>query len=392
MARVNVIYHHFPHYRRPVLQELAASAEHDYSFWGSHQAVSGIEPFTGDDTLAIRPLHFATRGRRWILSGYWPAIFDRSVDAVIILANPNMLATWKMALVARLSGKKVLFWAHGWLRREPLPKRLLRHAYYRLAHTVMVYGTRARALGEANGFPARRIAVVYNSLDFERSRAAFDRLRQRQERGKSGSALAGLFDRAMQEGASRPVLICTARLIAACRFDLLFHAARRLQDAGRPVDILLVGDGPERLALERLAAELGLSVNFYGACYDESVLAELIYGADLTVSPGKIGLTVIHSLSYGTPAITHDNLDEQMPEVEAIIPGVTGALFKQNDAGALAACIADWLDSGRDRALVRLACRKVVEDVWNPATQRRLIDGAVSALVEAKKPSERPKP
>ncbi len=155
-------------------------------------------------------------------------------------------------------------------------------------------------------------------------------------------------------------------------------------EAGRPVDILLVGDGPERASLETLAGQLGVSVNFYGACYDETVLADLIYGADLTVSPGKIGLTVIHSLSYGTPAITHDNLDEQMPEVEAIIPGVTGALFRQNDARALATCIDDWLSSGRDRATVRLACRSVVEDVWNPATQRDLIDRAVSELVKRK--------
>jgi glycosyltransferase involved in cell wall biosynthesis len=386
MARVNVIYHHFPHYRRPVLQELAASKHHDYRFWGSHEAVSGIEPFTGDETLAIRPLAFSTRGRRWILSGYWPAILDRSVDAVIILANPNMLATWKMALVARWKGKKVLFWAHGWLRREPLPKRLLRHAYFRLAHTVMVYGTRARDLGQAAGFPVDRIAVIYNSLDFERSRAAFEQLQKREGLQEKLQAQGAATARETHvRWAARPLLVCTARLTAACRFDLLFKAARLLAETGRPVDIRLVGDGPERPALEALAKELGLSVNFYGACYDEAVLAELIYDADLTVSPGKIGLTVIHSLSYGTPAITHDNLDEQMPEVEAIIPGVTGALFKQNDPAALARCIRDWLDSGRDRAAVRLACRKVVEDVWNPATQRRLIDRAVSAALDRRK-------
>lgn len=388
MARVNVIYHHFPHYRRPVLQALAASSHHDYSFWGSHEAVAGIEPFRGDESLAIRPLQFATRGRRWVLSGYWPAVLDHSVDAVIILANPNMLATWKMALVARLKGKKVLFWAHGWLKREPLPKRLLRHVYFRLAHTVMVYGTRAREIGRASGFPEKRITVIYNSLDFDRSRAAFEMLQHRALQDRA------LQDRAEEERASavpshleqapRPRIICTARLIAACRFDLLLQAARLLMEAGRPVDILLVGDGPERASLETLAGQLGVSVNFYGACYDETVLADLIYGADLTVSPGKIGLTVIHSLSYGTPAITHDNLDEQMPEVEAIIPGVTGALFRQNDARALATCIDDWLSSGRDRATVRLACRSVVEDVWNPATQRDLIDRAVSELVKRK--------
>ena len=41
--------------------------------------------------------------------------------------------------------------------------------------------------------------------------------------------------------------------------------------------------------------------------------------SDLTVSPGNIGLTAIHSLSYGTPVCSHSNFNNQMPESEAII-------------------------------------------------------------------------
>ena len=46
---------------------------------------------------------------------------------------------------------------------------------------------------------------------------------------------------------------------------------------------------------------------FYGACYDESKLGELIFNADLCVSPGNVGLTAVHSMGYGTPVITHNN-------------------------------------------------------------------------------------
>ena len=44
---------------------------------------------------------------------------------------------------------------------------------------------------------------------------------------------------------------------------------------------------------------------------------------DITVSPDKVGLTAIHSMAYGRPVITHDNMDRQGPEVEAVIPGRT---------------------------------------------------------------------
>ena len=42
------------------------------------------------------------------------------------------------------------------------------------------------------------------------------------------------------------------------------------------------------------------------------------------VSPGNVGLTAIHSLSYGTPVLTHNNFNNQMPEVESIQPGFNG--------------------------------------------------------------------
>ena len=38
----------------------------------------------------------------------------------------------------------------------------------------------------------------------------------------------------------------------------------------------------------------------------------------MCVSPGNVGLTAIHSLTYGTPVLTHDNFNFQMPEAEAI--------------------------------------------------------------------------
>ena len=44
--------------------------------------------------------------------------------------------------------------------------------------------------------------------------------------------------------------------------------------------------------------------------------------ANVTVSPGPIGLTAIQSLTYGVPAITNDEFSTQGPEFETIEPGV----------------------------------------------------------------------
>lgn len=372
MPSVNLIYHQFPHYRRPIMHELAESGAYDYRFWASVEPVAGIVPFAGDDKVTVVPLQFRLWHGLWLLKGYWPAVVDRSCDALIILANPNMPASWLMAIVGRLTGKRVLFWAHGWLKPEPLFKRLFRNLYFRLAHHMLVYGERSRKLGISLGYPADRITVIYNSLDFERAKVLVAEL--------ESAAEALPRPQEMFAEKDRPLIICTARLTRLCRFDLLLHAAAKLKKEGRPINVLLVGDGTERQSLEQLARELGVDAHFYGACYDEKILARLIYFSDLTVSPGKIGLTVIHSLSYGTPAITHGDLDEQMPEVETILPGETGAFFERGNAADLASTIKAWLQSGKDRIAVRKACYDMIAGNWNPRQQRILIETAIEKV------------
>ena len=53
--------------------------------------------------------------------------------------------------------------------------------------------------------------------------------------------------------------------------------------------------------------------------------------SNLTVSPGRMDLRNTEFLAYGTPVITHANFDQQVPEVEAIIPGENGDFFRQDD-------------------------------------------------------------
>jgi glycosyltransferase involved in cell wall biosynthesis len=368
-----VIYHIWPHYRRAVMEAMDRSTTIDYTFMASDSPYEGIKQVA--PSAVKRFVHAPFVEMRHLL--WQPKAVTiaagRQYDAVVYLADQHFLSTWVGAALARLCRKPVLMWSHGWIKQESRTRRRVRNAFHRLANMVLVYSERSKQVGVRSGFPADRITVVFNSLDV----AAADTIIQRIQAGHNN----GNDPRALFADPGRPLLICTARITAKVRLDLLFDAAARLQSAGRPVNLLLVGDGPERSALEQDAAARGLAVCFYGACYDEAVLGNLIYHADLTVSPGKIGLTAMHSLMYGTPAITHDNFDEQMPEVEAIEPGRTGLLFTQNDPLSLANAIARWLDDARDRPEVRMEARAVIHAKWNPATQAQIIENAVLELL-----------
>ncbi|MES2834790.1 MAG: glycosyltransferase [Pseudomonadota bacterium] len=369
--RVAVIYHMFPHYRAPVMRALAASSRYRYEFHGSHDAMDGILPFAGDETAPVHHLGFKVSGAGGVFTGLWKPVLARDVDALILIGNPNFLQTWLAAALGRMTGKRVLFWTHGWLRRERGFKGFLRKLYYGLSDGVLVYADRARDLAVSGGFPGEKVFPIYNSLDWDASQALYEDLSRRGPEELRAS---------VAYPASTPVIICTARLTPLCRFDLLLDAAAILKARGRAVHIALVGDGPSRAPLEEQAERLGLDVQFTGAIYDEQALSRLLYAADVTVSPGKIGLTAMHSLSYGTPVVTHGDLDNQMPEVEAVTEAVTGAFFQEGDAEDLARAIGDVLDWPTPRSAVRDACRDVIRNRYTPDVQVRLIDAALDAV------------
>lgn len=367
-----MIYHMFPHYRAPVLRALRASDRYDFSFHGSHEAVHGIEAFAGDDQVEVHRIGFRPYGRGGVMSGFWEPVFSRRNQALILIGNVHYLQTWAAAIIGRLTGKRVLFWAHGWLRRESWLKARLRNLYFGLADGVLVYGDRARALAQESGFPSRKVTPIYNSLDWDAASANYERLRQADR--KALRASLGL-------DADKAVLICTARLTQACRFNLLLEAAAAMDRRGRKVQVVLVGDGPERAALERQAGDLGVDARFTGALYDEQVLGRLIHAADVTVSPGKVGLTAMHSLSYGVPVVTHGAMDDQMPEAEAITPGRTGAFFAPDDVQDLVSAIEGVLSWTTPRDQIQTDCRAAIETRYTPARQRALIEGVLDSLL-----------
>ena len=105
------------------------------------------------------------------------------------------------------------------------------------------------------------------------------------------------------------------------------------------VSLLIAGDGPERVRLERRSAELGLGtrVRFLGAISRERVL-RLFRAADASVLPSaweNFPHTVVEALAVGCPVIA--TAVGGVPEV--VRDGENGLLVAPGDPGALAAAV-----------------------------------------------------
>ena len=148
---------------------------------------------------------------------------------------------------------------------------------------------------------------------------------------------------------------------------------------GLRYNLVIVGDGPEMQRLKEKACNTPFpsGVWFYGECYDEDRLAELFYNSVLCVSPGNVGLTAIHAMTYGVPVVTHDDFYTQMPEYEAIEEGRTGLLYHAGDFSDLKRAIRQWLVSGKSREEVRSDCYDVINCRWNSGSQIRIIKSVI---------------
>jgi len=140
-----------------------------------------------------------------------------------------------------------------------------------------------------------------------------------------------------------PVLVFLGRIVTTKGLLLLLEAARLLQHQNRPIELKVVGDGSERAALQKLAAEwkLAMQVHFLGRLPD-SQIADLLAKADLLVVPslgGEVfGMVIAENMLRGIPILASD----LGAFVEVL--GDTGRTFKTGDSSDLARQIVQLLD------------------------------------------------
>lgn len=373
MKRVSVIYHHFPHYRAPVMRALANSKKYQYDFYGCIKDYEGIKAYKGDELVEINPISFDFDEKgKMDISGYDQAISNK-YDATIIIGNINMLGTWKAQKRAKKNGLKTLYWAHGWLKKENFIKSKIRNYYFNKVDKVLTYGLRAKNIAASTGFNPDKIQVIWNSLDFLQQTEYFDKY-------KNISRVDLRHNIRMPK--DKIMLLTISRVTDICHYEWLIEAVSYLkQDKNLDCEIWMIGEGPALNGLIELAKNKNVKLNCQGALYDEDVIAQHIMSADLVVSPGKLGLTGMHALAYGTPVVTHGDFDLQMPEVEAVIEGESGIFFKYGDYLDLANKIYDFLPKIKSYTSVRAVCRSSLVGRFTPEDQARLIDEAIDEVL-----------
>lgn len=183
------------------------------------------------------------------------------------------------------------------------------------------------------GVPAEKLRVIYNAVDV----AAYDRLPDRE------------VDR-RELGLEGNVILTVARLTPWKGVDKLIASLPHLRERFPDVGLVVVGDGPERENLERLAEEVGVSdaVHFTGRVPHDRVSLYL-RAADLFVLySGYEGLphVVLEAMLAGAPVVASSK--GGLPEV--VEDGVTGRLVPWGDEAQLREALLNALSSPSEAA------------------------------------------
>lgn len=385
MHKTAVVYHYLALYRLPIFLELMDSKVVEFTLFSGEDSDIPIKKI--DVNLSKKSIKEG--GLRWkFLKNFWfcrkkflwqsgliSFALKSDYDSFIFLGSPYFVSSWIAIIIVRIRRKKVFLWMHGVYRDKPtLVDWLKLGIFYKLANGFFLYGNRAFSiLKRFKVKSGSKMHVIYNSLDYKNS-IRFRKILNEEAIREFRSFYFG--------SPNIPIVVFIGRLNFVKRIDMLITAQHLLFQMFDqiPFNLIVIGDGDEKSKLEKLAYDFKLESNikFLGEIYDERLNANALHFADLCVTPGEVGLTAIHAMSYGVPVISHNNLDIQMPEVEAIRCGKTGDLFKYGSIESLAETIHLWLSKYPIKSSkVSDACFSIVDLHYNPFYQRKIFESVL---------------
>jgi glycosyltransferase involved in cell wall biosynthesis len=276
-------------------------------------------------------------------------------DVLIVEANPRYLATPQAVRWMHRRKRPVIGWGLGAHQGGGLRSNL-RLSFLKEFDALLTYSRKGKADYVSAGLPAETIFVAPNAVV---TRPQNDPPMRRSSFNESPA-----------------VVLFVGRLQGRKRVDLLVQACAQLDKSIQP-RLCVVGDGPERTALESLARQIYPQAEF---CGDQrgKTLADLFRQADLFALPGTGGLALQQALSFGLPAIAAEGDGTQAD----LIRPENGWLVKPGSLESLISALQSALSDPKALAVRGGESFRIVKDEINLENMAAAFETAVAFALE----------
>lgn len=236
-----------------------------------------------------------------------------AIDAADALGMQRSL---KIPMVVTLHGFDVSTSDEN-LARDPGGQRLLRRRsrLWQMASHFVCVSKAIREIALRAGYPEQKLVVRYIGIDCEKFAAvpAADR--------------------------EENLILFVARLVEKKGCEYLIRAAAQLRERGRETRLVIVGEGPLRGELERLAMELKVPAEFLGVQGPDAVRgwmqrARVLCNPSVTAANGDtegLGMVFAEAQATGLPVVS--TVHGGIPEV--VREGETGLLARERSVEEL---------------------------------------------------------
>ncbi len=220
------------------------------------------------------------------------------------------------AAAAKLAGARVIVAT----RRMDDPIKMIwpnTSAYGKWTTAIVAISTAVRDVLVNCGVDAAKIHTIPSGTDIDRFKDTTPDLQFR-------SGFAG--------DPAWPVVTTAASLIERKGIRFLLEAAHLLQKSGRPVRVVIAGDGEQRQELQNMAQKLSIECTFLGQFSD---MPKLLASSDIFVLPSLsegLGVAVLEAMAAGKPIVASAVGGLK----ESVVDGQTGFLIPPTNAQALA--------------------------------------------------------
>ncbi len=271
---------------------------------------------------AVTPLNVRHKLDFGVVRALTDYINERNVR-VIVGTNPYPTLYAMLAARAARTPPRLVEVFHSTLTqtlKEKLQMTLYRVLFRRL--DLLVYVSRQqREYWSARGMRARREVVIHNGVDTDHFADRFTSTEKQELRAQFGFSPTDYV-----------IGICAALRPEKAHGDFLLALAR-LRSSGHRAKGFIIGDGPQRAAIDRRISQLGLTGHVAVTGFQSDV-RPFIAACDvmtLTSMHETFSLAALESMSMGKPVV----LTRTGGAAELADSGVNGFLFAPGDIDAL---------------------------------------------------------